>query len=475
MAGSLQFLRYQQVAHWRRAFSVRSQHDKLSFFLVLIVLIGAYRLILLLNTAASELQTGKTEVWAAIAAIVFFVWAIPAVECQALAAKTDDFYFLPINKRRFALINISNTFLVPTAVIALLISVAAIYPLLFSLHPVVGSLGLFLYCFLAAFAWTAFFRLLKIGSFRVLIFVAALSLAIFLVRQSQAFSVSELISIAPIVQIASGEEVYKNLTLLVAAVAAAFLVLLIVMTSSTSSRSVRNRRSPGILSRIRIPLHLGESIKKDLFFAWKTPDCYLSLLVCTIYAIILVQVDFSFVSFSVAITLSVMLSTTLAFNIFGLETPAGFQRLTLAPIKPADLLKAKNKAFFLLVFTQSFFLLPLVLYKFGVLWLFIAGIKTTSICLLCFAFGNHLSMRFPFKMRFYEFSIGGSIPAALLGIASVSIVCNLPDIVSRGHVTIALIGNVILLPLSYLVYKFSLDRASKELPGYWEDIGRQLA
>jgi hypothetical protein len=107
--------------------------------------------------------------------------------------------------------------------------------------------------------------------------------------------------------------------------------------------------------------------------------------------------------------------------------------------------------------------------------LIIAGIKTASIGLLCTAFGNRLSMRFPFKMSFYEFSIGGSIPASMLAVGSVSIVGNLPDLVSRGNVTVALIGNVILVIVTYSAYELSLRRASKELPIYWEGIRRQIA
>jgi len=476
MAGAIEFLRYQQLSHWRSAFSLRSQHDKLSFFLLLIFLFASYRFILLLNIAAKEFSEGKTSTWTGISVGAFLVWMIPAIECQALAVKTEEFSFLPIGKIRFAVMNILSVFFVPTCAIALVISAAAAWPLLYSSQPAVGLFGLFLYCLLAAFTWTAFFRLLKLRSFRIFLFALIVFAMILLSRSNHVLNGGELISGTPLVGLVSGETVYTNIALLAGLAVCVFLIALVSMWMRISASARIDRRThPGFFSRLPLPVPFAETIKKDLSFAWKTPDCYLSFIVSVIYAIILVQADFSFVSYSIAITVSVMLSATLACNFFGLETAAGFERLTLFPITPTELLKSKNIGFILLVFSQSFFLLPIVLYKFGGLYLIVAVMKTISIALLWTAFCNHLSLRFPFEMSFYEFSIGGSIPSIMLATISVSIAGNLPDVVSRGNDAIAVAANTILLTVSCFVYRFALAAAAKKLPGCWENIGERIA
>jgi hypothetical protein len=188
----------------------------------------------------------------------------------------------------------------------------------------------------------------------------------------------------------------------------------------------------------------------------------------------LVTGDLSFSSFSIAITITTMMSASLAFNAFGLEGSSGFERLSLLPIKPTDLFIAKNVAFLCVVFSHTFFIFPLIFYNFGIVYLTVAVLQTIHICLLYALWGNELSIRFPFEMRFYEPSFGGSIPAMLTAVLSISFVGNIAYLFNPpGPFSLALIS-LALLAISFLFYRICLGMSSRKLADNWEEIGQKL-
>ncbi len=471
MAGAIKLLHFQLLAYWRKSFSMRGSYDRLSLILVLIILLAGYRFVLLLNQTAKSLSEGKTGDLNLFLAITFSAWIFPTFESQKSSEKLSDFVYLPLTKNQFSLICLANVFLVPTSIIALIVSFSIIYPLAFSPNFAVSAVGLFFYSLFAVFSLTLFVRLLKLRFFRVLIFLTVIFWAIFgkEININSRFLPHNLFA-----QIVSGE-VSNILWLIIFALTAFFLAFVAIRQTISVSAKTNRRITPNFLSKINLPIKFGEMIKKDFFASWKTFDSYIALLISIIYVIVLFSADVSIFSFSVVIFLVVMMCSSLAFNIFGLENLTSFQRLSLLPIQPKDLFIAKNKAFGLLILSQTLFLFPLILYKFGAVYLLIAILKTITITLFYMAWGNSLSVRFPFKMNFYEVSFDGSIQDMLTAVFVIGLITLAPDFFLMQNTLVILLINIALTILSYAIYQVSLRRISGKLSDEWENIAFKLS
>jgi hypothetical protein len=429
--------------------------------LILIVLLAGYRFAVLLNQTAKSLQEGKTDELNLALGIVFFVWFLPAFESQKATVGLANFTFLPLTKNQFSFISLANIFLVPTSIIAIIVSLSIIYPLAFSQYFTFGIISLFFYTLFSAFLSTLFVRLLKLRIFRILTFLSVILLTVF--RREISFNLPQDFFIS------------NSLWLEILAVISFLLAFPVIRQTASISTQTSRRISPQFIAKINLPMKFGELIKKDFFAFWKTFDSYIALLVSIIYIIILFSGEFSFFSFSVAISFSIMMCGGLAFNIFGLENTASFQRLSLLPIAAQDLFTAKNKAFALLIFSQTFFLFPLIFYKFGWLYFLTAILKIVAITLFYMAFGNNLSIKFPFKMNSYEFSFGGSLQDMISAIFLIILLSLVPDFFLIGNTVAVLLMNLALVILGWVAYRFSLQRVSAKLSGEWENIGLKLS
>lgn len=475
MVRLLKFLQYQTIAYWRRAFAIRGRYDGGSMFLILLIAGFAYLYVSILNSTAKSLADGETKDLNLLFGLVFLAWILPVLEGQDISAQTKKFLYLPISKTHFALINLFIVFLLPTSLIAAAVSLAAIYPLAFSKNVFAAIAALLIFVLFSVFAISAFVNLLKMRFFRVAVFVFSIICFVSVYEAKAGFLVENAFSPSIIIarSIVSENQSVNILTLMIY-VFAAFCLAFFSQRQAIFAQTNR-RLHPQFLSRIKLPFKFGELIKKDFLHSWKTLDCWISLLITIFYALLLSIADFSFASFSVAISISVMMCGSLAFNIFGLENSSGIERLSLLPIKAEDLMAAKNKAFAAVVFSQTLFLFPLLFYKFGMVLTIISVLKIISIILLYTAWGNRLSIKYPFQMRFYQLSFGGSIPAMLYGVLAISLFIIVPEFATAGNTIIKLMVNVLLIGISFLIYKFALRRTSRKLPENWNDIALKLS
>jgi hypothetical protein len=267
------------------------------------------------------------------------------------------------------------------------------------------------------------------------------------------------------------EALYTNLLLLMLTICLTFSIAytsarywLYANTSSSSNLSKR------LFSKFNIPLRFSELIKKDLLYYWKTFDAWVGLFSAILYAIILYFTEFSSIGFSLAISVILLINSTLCFNIFGIEGVSGIERLSLFPISAKNLLIYKNKAFAILILSQTFYIFPLIVIKAGTLFLIISILKTSSIILLYTAWGNNLSIKYPFKMG----SLGGSIPAMLYGALIISVLIITPELLPDKHLPNRLIVSVLTILFSVLMYRICLRKTSKELFQYWQFIKKRI-
>jgi hypothetical protein len=477
MAEWVKLLHYQMLAFWRRAFSIRGKYDASAGFLLLILAAFAFRYISILKGAAKSLANGGAENLNLIFAIVFLAWIPPALERQSVSAQTGKFLHLPLTKTRFAFINLAAVFLLPTSVIALIISLAATYPFVFSKNAAGNVITLFLFVLFSAFTGVAFINLIKMRFFRIALFLSSITFAFLYFSGELNFILkSEFLPAQTISRNIVSKNSLGNVLLVAPFLFAAFLLAFFsVRQTIFASAQTKRILNPRLMSRIRFPLKFGEMVKKDFVYSWKLPDCWLSLPASIFYAILLAAGDFSFESFSVAISVIVMLCGSLAFNVFGLESSSGIERLSLFPIKPEDLLKTKNKTFALLIFSNTFFLFPLVFFKFGAILLLVSILKIVSIVLLYTAWGNHLSIKYPFQMRFYQLSFGGSLSAIMYGVLAISLLIIAPEILTAGQTATKLIANILLIIFTLLIYRFFLRRSSQKLSENWCNIAFKLS
>ncbi len=477
MDGAIRLLQYKMLAYWRRAFSVRGKYDAGAGFLLLIILGFAYRYVSILNGAAKSLADGGTENLNLLLAIVFLSWILPVLESQSISAETGKFLHLPLTKTQFAFVNLAAVFLLPTSVISLIISLAAAYAFAFSVNVAGGVAALFIFVLFSAFANIAFINSLKTKLFRIVIFLSSIIFAFLFFNGKLNFVLeSRFLPVQTLVQNTFLENSSGNIGLLAACFLTTFLLAFFSARQTISATVQSNRKlNSQLLSRIKLPVKFGELIKKDFIYSWKILDCWLSLLASIFYTILLTAADFSFESFSVAISIIVMMSGSLAFNVFGLENASGIERLSLFPIKPEDLIRAKNKAFALVVFSQTFFLFPLVFFKFGAILWIVSIFKTVSIILLYTAWGNNLSIKFPFQMQFYQLSFGGSIAAMTYGISAIGLLIIAPEFLTAGRTAIKFLVSILLVIFSWLIYRFSLRRNSQKLSENWSNIALKLS
>ena len=476
MVRALNFLQFQMLDYWRRAFSKRGSYDANSFFLVILILGLGYGYVLVLKNAAKSFSNGNQESLILLFGIVFFIWLIPVFESQNLSSNITKFLHLPITKTEFVCIKLLSVFLVPTSIIAIIVSLAAIYPFIFSNHIFFNVAQFLIFILLAIFSINLFVNLLKIQFFRVTFFLTIIGIGFLFAFAKTSFGQTSIIASNVITAINTSENTFLNVGILLVCTLAIFsLAFFSIRQTLLVSANSDRRIHPQFLSRLPLPTKFGQLLKRDFIFSWKLLDAHLSLFVIFFYTILLIMADFSFVSFSVALSISVMLSGSLAFNIFGLENSASLERLSLLPIAAKDLLITKNKTFALVVFSQLFILFPIVYLKFGAILLVISILKTLSIVLLYTAWGNRLSIKYPFKMNFYQISFGGSIPATLQGVLIISLAVILSEVLTAQDIGIKFAVNILLLIGSFFIYKFSFVRTAKQLPEHWETIKLNLS
>lgn len=476
MAGVLKLLQYQLIDYWRRAFYLRGRYDRSAGFMLLVILGFAVKYATILAGAAKSFSNGGTENAYLLLAIVFLAWFLPALESQSISVKTKNFLHLPLTKTQFASINLAAVFLLPTSIIPVVVSLAAVYPLTFSKNVPAGVIALFIFSLLSAFIMIAFFNLLKIKLFRLAVFPASIILAYLFFNGHLSFNPESPFFSQIADRNVNPENPFGNIFVLGGCLAASLLLAFFTVRHAVSASLPTGRKLyPQLLSRIRLPVRFGELLKKDFIYSWLIMDCWLALLAAVFYVVILSSASFSFESFSIALAVIVMLDGSLAFNNFGLENISGIERLSLFPIAPSDLIATKNKAFALVVGSQTFFILPLLFFKFGVILSLMAILKTSSIILLYTAWGNSLSIRFPFKMNFYQLSFGGSIPLMLYGVFAISLLIIVPEFLTIEKAPAKLIYNLLLTGLSFIFYKISLQRSATRLPENWENIALRLS
>jgi hypothetical protein len=478
MARSMTLLRYELVSYWRRAFSIRGKYDSSSIFLIIIIFAFFYAYFSILKSTAQALSVNNTQNLNLLLGVVFFVWLLPASESLSLLAQRNKILFLPLKKIHFLTNHLLTIFLVPTSVFAAIITLAAIYPLAFAAHPFAAAAAFIFFVIIAVFINFSFVSLLKNRIFRIIAFLFCLiSVSLFITgtiifQFNNPYLPTEIFA-----RIINGQSGFADFVLmffysLVALLSAVFSAGRTLEVSSETNK----KNGFSVLDRFNLPVKYAGLLKKDIIYSWKLPDCYLSLLLTLACGVALIAFEgISFQMFNGFVVFAAMLSGSLAFNIFGLETLESIERYELLPLTAGEIIKTKNSAFASVVFTQTFFLFPLIFWRFGAVYFIVSMIKIASITLIYAAWGNVLSIKHPFKMYFYQFSFGGSLPDMLAGVLVISLTAIFSEVFTAESLAAKLLVNILINLICIGLYSLSLNWSARALPSEWERIRLAIA
>jgi hypothetical protein len=221
-----------------------------------------------------------------------------------------------------------------------------------------------------------------------------------------------------VTRVATGVRPAAALSELIILTILAFIVA-IWSFKKTLERTVR-RGSQKIrtLSSLRLLGAIGSLAAKDFRYFRRLLDPYFGVLAAALGSVYLVNADVPTVA-SVQVFLLIVFipNSILAFNAFGLDNRAGMERLGLMPLTGKTILLSKNLAFVMIVGLQVMPLIVLGAWRLGLLVGLLGILETVSLAAMYLAWGNWMSVNYPQKMRFFQFSpSSGSLVEAIAGI-----------------------------------------------------------
>lgn len=152
-----------------------------------------------------------------------------------------------------------------------------------------------------------------------------------------------------------------------------------------------------------------------------------------------------------------VLNAAPAFNAFGVDNRGVMDRLKLMPVTGKTILLSKNLAFLMIVGVQVTPLILLGSWRLGVPMGVVGIVEAASLAAMYMAWGNWMSVNYPFKMQFFQFSSSnGPVLEAIAGI----IFGSLPGVIAiyymRTEGPKAVWKIALLLVLSSLLYLVSV-------------------
>ena len=437
--------------------------------LVLLGGIGVVRYIQQLPSTASQLARGETQKYQALLVLVFLAWMLPVMAESRRSISSRNLLHLPLSTRELFSIRLASVFVSPVSWIVAAGSLALVYPLSRSSNPVGGIVGLLLFVLLALFTSLMVTHLLSNAFLRRIIFVVVIVLSATLgllwwLQRSTLIRPPSYLSFWLPTKLAAPVSSEMLVSLAALAVMNAVVLFIAYWTFRPSLDTGQNQRTRGVslLSRIELPGPFGGLIKKDLRYSSRLLDVYLVVPIVILFDLyLMLEAEPSAFAFWVIAAILVVPCISLAFNCFGLDSPLGLDRYTLFPLSGREILLSKNLSFALLMLLLIGLILPLAIWKLGVVASLIGLMVFVLVGLAHVSIGNWLSVRQPFKMQFYRFASGGSLVDAVMGILFGS----LPGVIAihflnnEGHGAVWKIA--LLLVVYVAVYILSLSLSAR--------------
>lgn len=416
--------RCQWRAFWRRFRRVGHLNaGNQGILLILSVLILA-RYLQALRTAALDLPQGKTRVFELLLTAIFFVWLFPLTSNARNSITARKLLHLPLSVKELFAIKLITLFIPPYTWIIAGGSLAIFYPIIRAQNPAAGVIAGLLFIVFSGFTGLTIAQLLSLRAWRRLFFATLVLSGLiisYLVQQAGTERWSSLLPYLPttlVKQAALGPRSWIAVCELTLFATAAFFVSLWSFKQSLQVAPKSRTQKLTMFNSLRIPGPAGGLAAKDFRYFRRLLDPYLGVLAASVGCLYLVTADVASAGFFLVFLMSVLvLNAAPAFNSFGLDNRAGMDRLKLMPVTGAIILFSKNLAFMMIVGIQIAPLILLGSWRLGPAVGAIGMLVAASMIAMYMAWGNWMSVNYPVKMRFFQFSSShGQVVEAVAGI-----------------------------------------------------------
>ena len=416
--------RCQWQAFWRRFRRVGHLNAGNQGILLIFSILVLARYLQSLRTAALDLPQGRTRVFETLLIAIFLVWLFPLTSNARHISTTRKLLHLPLSVKELFAIKLIALFIPPYTWIIAGGSLAILYPIIRAPNPGEGVIAGLLFIAFCGLTGLTIAQLLSLSPWRKLFFAALVcsSLVIsFLVQRTGTGFWSSTLPYLPttlVKQAALGPRSWFAVGELAILATAAFLASLWSFKQSMQVAPKSRLQKFTAFNSLRIPGPAGGLAAKDFRYFRRLLDPYLGVLAAAVGCLYLVTAAVASTGFLLVFLMSVMvLNAAPAFNSFGLDNCASMDRLKLMPVTGATILLGKNLAFMMIVGIQIAPLILLGSWRLGPAAGAVGVIVAASLAAMYLAWGNWMSVNYPVKMQFFQFSSShGQVLEALMGI-----------------------------------------------------------
>ena len=371
-----------------------------------------------LRTAAEELTGGEEARTAMLLCGSAAAWLYAGLAEARLSLRADELRHLPLFAGELFAVDLLAMLMQFPAWIAAAASLMICYPIAHGAHPARGAAAVLLFTAASCGSGYALSRLSSTRLGRNLLLFAApvfVAFAVWAVMEDaddvRAIDLGRFGALLPhgvTARAATAEGTWIELGILACAACAACGLARVSFAMSlrgAAGRALRRR----YVSAINLPCALGGLAGKELRYFSRVLDVYVGFAVALLYGLRLVVADApSPDALRVVLTCVVLANASVAFNCFGLDVRAAFDRYAVLPLRGASLMRAKNVAFTLLIVMQTCPLIALACWRLGAGTAAAAALQTIALACAFMAYGNVSSVRQNHRMQFYRLSSGGS-------------------------------------------------------------------
>lgn len=435
-----------------------------------------------LSDAAMELASGKDGRAAMLLCGLAAAWLCVGLVEARLSMRVDELRHLPLPAGELFAVDLLSMLMQVPALIVAAASLMMFYPIVNGARPVRGAAAWLLFVVAACAAGYALARLANASVGYGLVRFAAIGCVVFALwsvieggGSLQAIDPEGFGALLPhraAARAATAKGTWIELGALACTACAACGVARASFAASLRSSTGRAPRRRRYVSAINLPGALGGLAGKDLRYFSRVLDVYIGFALAILYGFRLVVADAPSANAFRAVLIGVVLADAgVAFNSFGLDARAAFDRYAVLPLRGAGVVRAKNIAFALLIAAQVFPLFALACWRFGAGTAAAALLQVVALACAFMAVGNVSSVRRKCGMRFYRFAAGGSVldyaVGAVFGCAPGFVFV----VLLHGRVTVTAVSACVLCTiLCAALYAFSVVRSGKRFESDGERI-----
>ena len=431
-------IRYQWRAYWRRFSRAKSLTTGSQGVTLIITAVLLFKYVSLLGSAATALFSGDTKLFQALLTAILLAWVFLPVSTAPSVFPLHGLLHLPLSLKNLFAIRIASLVITPYSWIVMVGSLAIGYPLAYAVSPGAGMAATLLLVTMSCLIGVSLAHLVSIAKWRpfLILFLIVSASGAFLLSTENAGRLLQVFRfpVELVTTAAMGRSRVVVISLLL-------LMNLILGGAALWSLRVHLQTPRGRRARMKtsflfhLPTAVGSLAAKDVRYFRTLLDPYFGVLVCALGCVYLVTSDSPSAPIAWVFTLVVFMpNSPLAFNSFGLDSPAALERYALMPASGETIVRAKNLAFVIVCGIQVAPIILLTYWRLGLSAGTLGLVIAASTAAAYLAWGNWMSLSLPSKMYAYRFApTTGALPELMAGVSFGSLPGVLAVVVLRSE------------------------------------------